>query len=143
MGQARTVVETAFELFNARDAKGLRKIYTDDCELTIPGLGTVKGADQVVDVWEGFFTAFPDGHLVAQSWVEYGDAAVTEHTFTGTHTGPLMGPQGEIPSTGRKVTLDAIVVYRVDGEQATSVHLYYDQMDFLGQLGLMPGAGGR
>jgi hypothetical protein len=49
-------------------------------------------------------------------------------------------PQGEVPATGREVALRFAVVVRGDVElgQARSVHLYFDQLEFLGQLGLIP-----
>jgi hypothetical protein len=41
-----------------------------------------------------------------------GDAAVEESTSTGAHHGVLHSPAGDVPPTGRRVTVDYIQVLR-------------------------------
>ena len=59
--------------------------------------------------------------------------------IVGTHTEPLTMPNGEtVPPTGKKVRFRECDVVTVDGGLITSHRFYYDQMDVLGQLGLLP-----
>ena len=59
--------------------------------------------------------------------------------FVGTHDGILHSPNGDVAPTGKAVEFRWAAAYEVSGEALTSEHLYFDQMDLLGQLGLLPG----
>jgi hypothetical protein len=48
-------------------------------------------------------------------------------------------PSGDVAPTGRAVELPWAAVYATDGEMLRSEHLFFDQMDLRGQLGLLPG----
>jgi predicted ester cyclase len=67
-----------------------------------------------------------------------GDTAVTEATYSGTHTGTLPTPNGDVPATGKRVQGRQVAVQRVKDGQISSEQLYFDQMEFLGALGLVP-----
>jgi predicted ester cyclase len=67
-----------------------------------------------------------------------GPAAAAEGTLAGTHDGVLHTPDGDVAPTGRAVELRWAAVYLTDGDTLKSEHLFFDQMDFLGQLGLLP-----
>lgn len=58
--------------------------------------------------------------------------------MVGTHDGVLHTPNGDVAPTGRAVELRWAAVYVTDGDTLKSEHLFFDQMDFLGQLGLLP-----
>ena len=49
-------------------------------------------------------------------------------------------PDGEVPPTGRTISFRFAIAATRDpnGEQAKSVRLYFDQLEFLGQLGVLP-----
>jgi len=89
---------------------------------------------QFFGVW---LDAFPDAHLQIHDLHIADDVAVEEATFTGTHHGVLHSPAGEVPATGRQLTLDYIAVNRYRDGKVVSVNLMYDQL-LLEQLGLIP-----
>ena len=64
--------------------------------------------------------------------------AAAEGLLTGTHDGVLHSPNGGVPPTGRSLELRWAAVYVTEGDTLKSEHLFFDQMDFLGQLGLLP-----
>jgi len=66
-----------------------------------------------------------------------GDVAVEEGTFTGTHNGILHSPAGDVPPTGRPVTVDYIQVLRFRDGKYVSFNLMYDRLLLLEQLGLI------
>ncbi|TQJ58089.1 SnoaL-like polyketide cyclase [Arthrobacter sp. SLBN-83] len=57
----------------------------------------------------------------------------------GTNTGQLGLPTGGIlPPTGKQVRVRSCDVARVEAGVITTHHAYFDQMELLGQLGLLP-----
>jgi predicted ester cyclase len=86
----------------------------------------------------GWLNAFPDAQLrVATTFVD-GDTIVQEFTFEGTHEGTLSGPAGDIPATNRRLTGRGVQILRVDNGKVADARLYYDQVQVMTQLGLMP-----
>lgn len=59
-----------------------------------------------------------------------------EATITGTHSGILASPAGNIPPTGRSVSVPFANVLEVRGGKTTSSTLYFDQADLVAQLGI-------
>ena len=66
---------------------------------------------------------------------------ISEGFLTGTHTGVFATPQGEIPASGNPVNLRYASVKRVAGGKIVSEHLYFDQMEFMTQIGALPPMG--
>jgi hypothetical protein len=70
---------------------------------------------------------------------EVGNTAIDEGCFVGMHTGELPGPAGEaIPPTGKKVRVRECDAATVENGVITSHRFSFDQMELLGQLGLLP-----
>jgi steroid delta-isomerase-like uncharacterized protein len=116
------------------------KLMTDDIEFS-DGSTTLQGADQVRSYFETFARAFPDARVrLGDNTMEDGDRASAELTYEGTHTGPLGGPQGDIPATGKAVSLPGSAFITLRDGKIASFHGYYDQMAMMSQLGLMPGS---
>ena len=122
---------------DTRDRATIVDTYADDVEIRAPGteLDGRAAAAAWIDV---FLRAFPDLHHEVRNVVEADDQVCAEVNFTGTHTGPLASPGGDIAATGEIVSLDYAVVLRFAGEQLQSEHVYFDQAAFLTQLGLRP-----
>jgi predicted ester cyclase len=136
MPSARDVILKHIDAFNGRD--GDADPWAADAELKAPG-AQVSGRDNVIGFLAVFQEAFPDLRLEIIQLLTDGPAAAAEGTLTGTHDGVLHTPNGDIAPTGRAVELRWAALYVTDGETLKSEHLFFDQMDFLGQLGLLPG----
>ena len=96
---------------------------------------SLTGEDYVTGV-QGWKTAFPDltGEIVSE--LEAGDLAASEVIWTGTHTGPMMTPDGNmIPASGAVVSLPASFIGRYDGERLVSVTQYFDLLTILRPIG--------
>lgn len=123
------------EAFNSRNPEA--ETFAADAELIAPG-AVMKGRENILGFLSVFQQAFPDGRLeVKQSLVD-GSLAVNEGSFVGTHTGVLQSPAGEIAPTGKAVNFRWTAVYEIRGSELAYEHLYFDQMELLGQLGLLP-----
>jgi predicted ester cyclase len=112
--------------------------WAADAELVAPG-GQASGRDDVISFLGVFSEAFLDIRLEIKQLLTDGPAAAAEGILTGTHDGVLHTPNGDVAPTGRAVELRWAAVYATDGDTLKSEHLFFDQMDFLGQLGLLPG----
>jgi ketosteroid isomerase-like protein len=129
------LTETLF----SRDMDALKELYAADAVLETPDQGQVRGRDAIVAYVGEFITAFPDASYETAYEHESGDDAIDEGFFVGTHTGPLSGPDGEsIAPTGKSVRMRACDVASVRDGLVTNHRFYFDQVDFLGQLGLLP-----
>jgi predicted ester cyclase len=104
-----------------------------------PGRARLTGPHAVEAVWETWNSAFPDNKIGVVAIHGEGDVATHEGLFEGTQSGPLNGPVGTIEATGRSVSVPFVMIYRCNGDRITGLRLSFDQMELLGQLGLVPG----
>ncbi|MGX6450100.1 ester cyclase [Patulibacter sp. S7RM1-6] len=130
------VIERHLAAFNARDRDA--DPWTADAEMVAPG-AAVQGRDAVLGFLGVFQEAFPDGRLSVHRWVVDGTDAAVEGRFVGTHDGVLHAPDGDVPPTGRPVEFRWSAAYEVRGDELASEHLYFDQVELLSALGLLPG----
>jgi predicted ester cyclase len=136
MVEAEDVIHRHIAAFNDRDSAA--DPWAADAEMVAPG-GAASGRDEIIGFLGVFQEAFPDIRLELHQLLGDGTAAAAEGTLTGTHNGVLPTPNGDVAPTGKAVQLRWAALYVTDGDTLKSEHLYFDQMDFLGQLGLLPG----
>jgi predicted ester cyclase len=135
MPDARDVILQHIAAVNSNDSDA--DPWAADAVLVAPG-GEASGRDGVLAFLGVFHEAFPDLRLEVTQLLTDGAAAAAEGTIVGTHDGVLHTPNGDVAPTGRAVELRWAAVYATDGDTLKSEHLFFDQMDFLGQLGLLP-----
>ena len=140
MGQAREVMDRLTEaLTSTPDLKAVAELYAADAVAVTPDAGEVHGRDNIVDYWRQMTDAVTDASYETVYAVEVGDTAIDEGFYSGTNTGPLPLPSGEsLPATGKRVRIRGCDFATVVDGRIVSYRLYFDQMDFLGQLGLLP-----
>lgn len=126
------------DAFNAHDPEARIAAMTPDTELVVPGGIILSGPEQVIGFLQVFWEALPDAHIAAANHVAAGDSIALEGTLTGTHTGTFRAPQGDVPATGNRIELRAAAFKRIRDGKVASEHLYFDQLDFLQQLGVLP-----
>lgn len=131
---ARRVVEA----FNSHDEERIRARYAPDVDFEAPGDVRLQGADAVTGYAMAWLRAFPDARVEVHNELAAGDWVVHEFTFKGTHEETLSGPDGDIPATHRRLEGRGTQVLRFDGDLVVTEHLYFDQVQVLTQLGLMP-----
>ena len=137
MAEAREISDRYTDALNAHDAEAIGALYADDGVLSDPA-GEFRGPEAIVQYWESFFTAFPDLSGRDEFKAESGDTAINEWSASGTHSGPLETPEGTIPATGKQATLRGCDAITVQNGRITSHRVYYDQLAFMTQLGLVP-----
>jgi steroid delta-isomerase-like uncharacterized protein len=142
MGEAREVLEAAIEHWNAGDRDAWAKLYADDVVYEAPGGQRISGlAELETKYFDALLTAAPD--RLSRDIVLFADReyVVEQARYVGTHTGVLRNPDGvEVPPTGKTFDFPFVGIFRVQGDKISSIRIYYDQIELLMQLGLMPGA---
>src|SRR4051812_40844419 len=106
--------------------------------MTVPGFSG-RGHEALGEFWDVEMTALPDNRVtVLRTAVGDGGALVAEESLMeGTHTGPLVGADGsEMPPTGRHVSAPFAMVHELRDGKLVASRLYYDQLEFLAQLGV-------
>ena len=141
MATPRETSHAAIAAWNARDLATLAGFYRPDVVLVNPDAGELKGREQAVERDRVFMEAFPDAEMEIVASYESGDTAILEWVFGGTNTGPLPLPDGRtLPATGKRVSIRGADVATYEGGAIVSLHTYYDQVELMTQLGLMPQA---
>jgi steroid delta-isomerase-like uncharacterized protein len=138
MGEAREVMDRITAAVFSKDLEALKDLYAPDAAMETPDQGTVSGRDAIVRYLGELVAAFPDASYESVGQRESGKTAIDEGYFVGTNTGPLAMPTGEFPATGQTVRLRECDFATVEDGRATSHRLYFDQMEILQQLGLVP-----
>jgi predicted ester cyclase len=138
MADTKSVADAAVAAFNAHDEAAMRAMYADNAVLEAPGGVHLEGPDACSAYGMVWLRAFPDATLTVHNQVIAGDSAVHEFTFDGTHTDTLSAPSGDVPATNRHLTGRGTEIIRVADDKVVSHHLYFDQVDVMSQLGLMP-----
>jgi predicted ester cyclase len=83
----------------------------------------------------------PDVRISSELELAEGEVIVTEGILTGTHTGTFSSPAGEVPASGNRVSLRYVSIKWVRDERIVAERLYFDQLEFLQQIGAMPAPG--
>ena len=134
---AREAFERGTDAFNAHDMDGFAEVVADHVVGLAPG-SRFAGKSAFVEFYGGWLQAFPDAHIEVHDVHFTNDIAVEEGTFSGTHDGVLHTPSGDVPPTGRAVSVDYIHVLRFRDGLHVSFNLMFDRLVMLEQLGLIP-----
>ena len=137
MTDSRTVAERLFEIMDSHRWADVETVLHADAEMSSP-FGDRLSVAAWLDVNRSFAVACPDGRHTLSVVVDDGERTAIEGTWTGTQTGPMAGPGGEIPPTGRSVVLPFCAIATLRGDRIAAVTVHLDQMTMLGQLGLLP-----
>jgi ketosteroid isomerase-like protein len=139
MASAKEVVDRALQAWRDRDADALAQCYAADAVVTASGGMEARGPEGARMFFTTWTDAFPDNETIIDKEYIAGSVVVLEGTFTGTHTGNLVAPDGTvIPPTGRRISGPYVGITVVDDGLIVSDKLYHDRLDLLEQLGLIP-----
>ena len=140
MSDAKHVLEEAIETWNAGDREGWSALYDENVEWEAPGGARISGLEDLkVKYFDALLEAAPDRSSIVDSLFAEGDLVAEEGRYTGTHTGTWRNPGGaEIQATGKSLDFPFSAIFRVENGKIASIRLYYDQLEVLTQLGLVP-----
>src|SRR5260221_4932557 len=139
MSEARELAERHVSAFNERTWNGAFELYAPDLVMIYPA-GTTHGIEPYLATARGFISAMPDSRMEVTAIIEAGNRVVVEGAYSGTHTGPLGTPQGEVPPTGRKLMLPLCDVIKVAARRVTHNLAFEDQMTIGAHVRVLPDA---
>ena len=126
------------QAFNAHDEKTLSSLIAPNATFTAPGDIRLDGKEPVLAYTYGWLKAFPDAKINVTHEIVSGTWVVQEFIFEGTHSAPLTGPMGTIQATNRKVSGRSVSINRYENDLQVETRLYFDMVQLLSQLGVMP-----
>ncbi len=142
MGEARDAADRmTAAVTTSRDLKALAECYSENAVAMTPDQGEITGREGITEYFRQFLDAFTDTQFEHIAKHESGNVAIDEGYFIGTNTGALQTPDGEsMPATGKQIRVRECDVLIVEDGLIREHRFYFDQMQFLGQLGLLPEA---
>ena len=99
---------------------------------------TLRGIDQLVEVYKGWKKSIPDGAGRVVSALASGNTVVLEVIWSGTQTGAIPGPGGEIPASGKSFSMPAAQVITFKDDKIIEFHHYFDMLTMVQQIGAAP-----
>ena len=138
MADARQVGQDFVAAFNAHDEARIRDLNGENTILEAPGDVRIEGREPATQYAMAWLRAFPDATITVTNELASGDWVAQEFVFEGTHEDTLSGPGGDIPATHRHLKGRGVQVFRVEGDAVADTRLYFDQVQIMTQLGLMP-----
>jgi hypothetical protein len=137
MGRLRDLMDTYYRTLDTEGLGAASAYWGVNCEFAAPG-ARGRGAEFISGYIQTFYDASPDlNHRVTTS-VEAGNTIALEVTAEGTNSRPLRLPTGEVPPAHKAWRVPVSVVIRLHEGRFASYHVYFDMMEFLGQLEVTP-----
>jgi predicted ester cyclase len=129
--------------FNSKSWEQFRACYADTVESEQVGSGhpAARGIEAAMAINRGFTEGFPDVKGTGELILVNGDAIVSIYVLNGTHTGALLGSDGQsIPATGKPIGIRQAHRIRLDalGSRVVEEEFYSDTGTLMAQLGLNP-----
>ena len=100
----------------------------------VPGMGNTR--DTPRQFFQMMHAAFTDFRVDVHDLLADGDKVVARVSFVGTHTGDFMG----VPASGNPVTINAIDILQIRGDQCVAHWGVMDMAGALAQMGAGPHA---
>jgi steroid delta-isomerase-like uncharacterized protein len=94
----------------------------------------VVGIDSARAYYANYVTGFSDVTFTIKDVFGQCNKLVKYWNFKGKHTGVFFG----IPPTGKTVSIDGVTLVRMQNGKIAEERDFYDNLDFMTQLGLMP-----
>jgi predicted ester cyclase len=82
-----------------------------------------------------WLTAFPDLHIAIEKMIAAEDTVVSWDVWTGTQEGPF--PQWGAPATGRRMSRESIIIWRLECGRIVESSVVQDNLTMLRQLGII------
>lgn len=140
MSERVRVVERLFEALNDHDPGRANGEYAADYVSSNPGRSEPLTLDEGTAYIQGFLDAFPDLSFELNHKIAQDDFVVINWIASGTQTGPLRTPTGDmLPATGKKAVVPGSSTYQFTNGKISRAWVHWDMATLLAQLGLMPG----
>jgi steroid delta-isomerase-like uncharacterized protein len=138
MADLAKIAREAVDAFNASDWERTKALVTPDYLYNEVGTQRrIQGPEEVVAALQGWKQAMPDAKGTVTNAFASGNTVALEITWEGTQTGPLEGPAGTIPASGKRQVTPAAQILIFEGDKIKENHHYFDMVSLLKQIGAL------
>lgn len=110
----------------------LDEAYAPDVVLhTVP---ETKGSSNAKAYYTNYVTGFSNREFIVKETFAQGNKLTKYWVFKGKHTGDFFG----IPATGKTINVEGCTIATIVNGKITDERDFFDNLEFLRQLGLMP-----
>jgi steroid delta-isomerase-like uncharacterized protein len=136
MEQNKALVRRYYQMLDKGEIGAILELFAEDIVWRFSGMGALdkKGLEGLI---QGFRTAFPDMNHALDAQTAEGDWVTTPLTFTGTHSGDMMG----IPPSGKRVEIRGINIHRIVDAKIAEAETVVDMLGLMQQIGAIPTPG--
>ena len=135
----KKIAKNIMEAMNSGDYVVMANIYAPDAVMITPDQPEpVLGREAFLKYYQTTLRAVPDLKFEATSTLFSGDTIICEFLVSGTFTGPMATPEGDVAPTGNSVKMRSVTLFKIgpDGLIAED-RTYYDTFTQMQQLGLL------
>jgi ketosteroid isomerase-like protein len=133
--EAEELVLKVFRLVDEHRLDEMVELMTPDIDFLNP-FGRMTGRAAVAANFAPMEVGFPNSRHIIPSIHVAGNTVALEGEWTGTNSGPIATPGGEI-ATGKTVRFPFAAICRVQDGLLSQVHIYLDLVVMYRLLGLM------
>jgi steroid delta-isomerase-like uncharacterized protein len=127
------------DAFNRASWNRFRAIVAHDVVYNEIGTGRhIEGVNGYIKTLVTWKQAFPDARGIILATIAGDDTIAQRLNFRGTHTGPLQTPFRTIEPSEKRVSVEASVWYRYEGDAIIEIYHYLDVLTLLRQIGALP-----
>ncbi|MEO8744165.1 MAG: ester cyclase [Candidatus Dormibacter sp.] len=138
MAEAKDVAAKFVAAFNAHDEGALLSLHAANIKFEAPGGVHLNNTADATAYALRWIKAFPNGKMTVRNEIVSGPWVIQEITMEGVHSGPLEGPMGTVRATNKKFSGKAVQLLLIEHSQIAEARIYFDQLETMNQLGLMP-----
>jgi len=134
--EAKAMTDRVLEIWNDGNLDLIDDIFAPEIVVkTNSSPEDIVGLEGIKNWVTSTRTAFPDFHMTFDEIIVKGYKIVTRWTSTGTNTGTLSMPLGELSPTGKKIHISGLAINRVENGKAVEELVVYNVLEMLQQLG--------
>jgi len=115
-----------------QDYDRLRELWPEDLIIRMVGVPEPMSRDAVIELIQGFYTAFPDNSHEIHEIVAEGELVAVHMTNNATHQDNFEG----IPPTGQTISYEAVHIVRFQSGVIREWWLFEDNLGLMFQMGM-------
>jgi predicted ester cyclase len=132
--QNKAIVQQLIAAMNKGSTAEYTQLYCPNCILRGLGSRDISGPESLKEFNLFMHSAFPDIQYTLEEIVAEGDRVAWRFLAQGTHSGQSKG----IRPTGKKVTVNGIVMNKFADGRVSEHWLLLDGLDMFRQIGFLP-----
>ncbi len=134
--EAKALLDTALKVWNEGNLDSIEDIFAPEIVAQTSTFPEDIVGHEGIKNWVKFArTAFPDMNMTFDEIITKGNKIAATFTVTGTNTGPLVLPEGELPPTGKQVRFHGIGIDYVENGKIVKELVVYNVLEMMMQLG--------